>query len=205
MNLSNLIGQNVLSYQGETIGYTRCPCFSARFKKVTALLCSDADEGDFFLPLSAQPNEGEPLLFTRKGKGKNIAYSPLGRPVYAETGKFLGTVTEMYLDDLSPRAIAVGEEVYPAEQITAFGDCILVNLRRSLPKATPRPRSASTANGKNKEPFALLGKKINSNVTNEQGEVLFRKGATVTPFTLKKAKRCNKTVELTAKTLPQTE
>jgi hypothetical protein len=202
MNLSNLIGQNVLSYKGETIGYTRCPCFSARFKKVTALLCSDMDEGDFFLPLSASPNEGEPLLFTRKGKGKNaVVYSPLGRPVYDENGKLLGNADEMFLDDLAPRAIAVGEDLYPVEQITAFGDCILVNSRRSLSR-TPAP--SRSAQG---EPFALLGKKITSNITGTQGEVLFRKGSTVTPFTLKKARRCNKTVELTAKTLqvPQTE
>jgi hypothetical protein len=200
MNLSNLIGQNVLSYKGETIGYTRCPCFSARFKKVTALLCSDMDEGDFFLPLSAPPDEGAPLLFSRKGKGKNATvYSPLGRPVYDENGKLLGNVDEMYLEDLAPRAIAVGENFYPVEQISAFGDCILVNLRRSL--------SRSPARATDKEPFALLGKKIRSDITDEQGEVLFRKGATVTTFTLKKAKRCNKTVELTAKTLqvPQTE
>jgi hypothetical protein len=107
----------------------------------------------------------------------------------------------MYLEELTPCAIAVGENIYPAEQISAFGDCILVNLRRSLSRA---PRPAASAD---KEPFSLLGKKLQADITDAQGDVLFRKGATVTPFTLKKAKRCNKTVELTAKTLqvPQTE
>lgn len=196
MNLSNLIGQNVLSYKGETVGYTRCACFSSRFKKVTALLCSDMEEEDFLLPLSSLPEEGKPLVFTHKSKAKTtLPYSPLSRPVYSESGKFLGHVSEMHLDnDLVPQSIAVGETVYPIKSVTAFGDCILVNLRRrESPPAAPSPVS--------KEPFVLLGKKIKADIKDDDGKILFSKGATITPFTLKKAVRYNKTVELTAKTL----
>ena len=140
MFLKDLIGKKVLSHDGKILGYTRCALFSAGFKRITALLCADEEEEDFFLPLSPKQPIDDALVMPRRKSAKitGMPYSPLLRQAYSAQGKFLGRVTDVRLEYLSVAALLIDGNEYPAGRVKAFGDC----GKQSAPRRSPRQDAA---------------------------------------------------------------
>ncbi len=203
MFLKDLIGKKVLSHEGKLLGYTRCALFSSSFKRITALLCSDAEEEDFILPLSPKQNIDDALVMPRRSAAKvtGTPYSPLLKQVYSAQGKFLGCVSDVVLDGLSVAALLVDGSEYTTDRVKAFGDCILIN---TAPKAVrPRKKTPSAAGERTEKvrPAVLLGRTLRYDVKEGTDRLLFAKGTRITPGVLRQAALHKKLVELTAKSL----
>lgn len=204
MYLTDLIGQEITA-DNTAIGYSYAVCFSHGCKKVTALLCADEEEEDFFLPLSPDAFKGGKLVMPRSRKSKNTGtvYSPFSRPIYRSDGVFLGFVTDMVLSDFKVTALQAGEKVFPAEEVTAFGDCILIGQKAKGGQKKEQEKTPSSA--RQRRPL-VLGRTVKADILDEEGNLLFARGTAVTPKILRQAVKFNRLIELTAKVLsPQTE
>ena len=201
MFLKDLIGKKVLSHDGKILGYTRCALFSAGFKRITALLCADEEEEDFFLPLSPKQPIDDALVMPRRKSAKitGMPYSPLLRQAYSAQGKFLGRVTDVRLEYLSVAALLIDGTDSPAGRVKPLGACILIDTAERA--ARPRRAKNSAAAENKARPAVLLGRTLRHDIREDTDELLFARGTRITPAVLRTAARHKKLVELTAKTL----
>ena len=192
MFLKDFIGKTILSGDGQILGYSRCALFSPSFKRITALVCADEEEEDFIFPLSAKKQRGDAFILPRRKTAKvtGMPYSPLLKQVYSAEGEYLGCVRDVVLENLTVVELIAGEKRYPFASVKAFGDCILLH---STNKKTTAKNKKST--------HPLFGKLIRFDVWDKNGNLLFKKGKSVTHQTIKTAKKHKKILELTVKTL----
>lgn len=203
MFFKDLIGKKVLSQDGKLLGYSRCAVFSANHRRIVALLCADAEEEDFILPLSPRRNIGDALVMPRRSSGKvsGMPYSPLLKQAYTVQGQFLGCVSDVRLENLTVAAIVLEDKELPADKMKAYGDCILFDLS---PKSERTSRGRKNAGEKEPiRPAVLLGRTLRYDIKSAPDKLLFAKGTRITPDVLRSAYKHKKLVELTAKSLAE--
>ena len=155
-------------------------------------LVPDEEEEDFIFPLSANIQQGDAFILPRRKTAKTtgMPYSPLLKQVYSAEGEYLGCVRDVVLENLTVVELIAGEKRYPFASVKAFGDCILLHSTNKNTKAKAK-----------KPTHPLFGKLIRFDVWDKKGNLLFKKGKSVTHQIIKTAKKHKKILELTVKTL----
>lgn len=206
MKLENLPGAIVETPEGERLGYVKCAYVCKNSAKLSALLCVDEEEEEFFLPAHAvKKADGNVTAEPARAKRAAGVACPVGKAVFDEKGAFLGRCEG--LDDESGLLTAGGKS-YPFRE-TVTGDAILWKGRaqkhtektaRAAKNATRVAKTEKNAlpEPPNNESFGPLGKQVKKTV-----EGVAETGDTVTPATLKLARENNKLLELTANTLTE--
>lgn len=160
MLISSLPGKAVLTRSGEWLGYVVALTLTRDMKKLSCLICADAEEEEFLLPARAVLSAGDAVIARRqRAERATGAPSPIGRQVFSHTGEELGVIADVDTGE-APALIVRGEEerrvavlcaamdqtviVYPTpeERRAASGTR---SKTRSAPKPKPQPAPKATA------------------------------------------------------------
>lgn len=145
MQLSSLIGKNIVSPAGEQLGYITGAYLSRDLFKLVALAAVDGEEEEFLLPMRAVQAIGDAVI---AGKSRASAISgvpaPIGVHAYSEKGALLGVVADWLFGDCDPAVIIVRDGVrkgYPAEKALSE-ESVIVYLEEERPApAKKKPKS----------------------------------------------------------------
>lgn len=230
MELSTIIGKQILSPNGESLGYAKGVYLNRDLTKVSAYSCIDEEEEEFFLPARAILAVGDALIAgsARIGAPTGIP-SPVGKTVYTHLGEQIGIVSDIVTEEETAAVIVCGttdRTAYPAE-LTAVAESVIVypdectkkalapKKRRAPAKNKPAERPASntesarapeqTAPAPSPESsccrFGILGKQVKKSVYDSQGFPIINAGEKVTAETVLRARKNNRLLELTVNTL----
>ena len=160
MLISSLPGKAVLTRSGEWLGYIVALTLTRDMKKLSCLICADAEEEEFLLPARAVLSAGDAVIARRqRAERATGAPSPIGRQVFSHTGEELGVIEDVDTGE-DPALIVRGEEerrvavlcaamdqtviVYPTpeERRAASGTR---SKTRSAPKPKPQPAPKAAA------------------------------------------------------------
>lgn len=202
MQLSSIIGKQVLTPSGKAIGYVKDAFLNRKCTKLACLCCIDSEEDAFFLPSRAVRAYGDVLIVTSSRLPTPVGIpSPIGKCVYSHLGEALGTVCDVVFDDEeSPRFIVCNRETqisYPVSRIILGENAI---VREERPAAAPsvsiceQPASHVVHTG-------LLGKRVQRTVYDGEGNPIIPANERITAQTLQRARKHNKLLQLTANTL----
>lgn len=128
MQLTSLIGKQILSPAGEHIGYVLAARPSRDLKKVSCLVCADDDEEEFFLPMKNVLSCGDALIAQRvRASSPTGIPCPVGNAVYSHKGERIGTLGELFVgeDPLFTVYEESGQVNYPPARV-AVGDSLIV-------------------------------------------------------------------------------
>ena len=208
MLLSSLLGTPVVAKNGDKMGYVLNVLLTKNRKKPACLICADEDENEYCLPYRALVSLGDAAIISpapfSSPEGEK---SPLGTPVYSESGKALGYVTDVdFQSDGAYLLLSQSETRIPVER-ARFGQAIILKSEKAAKKkpkkaAAPAPQKARQTK---KEPcktgsldrLNLLGKRAKTDVYGKDGLPVIRAGQIITPETLSAARLQNKLLELT--------
>lgn len=227
MELSAIIGKQILSPSGELLGYVKSAYLAKECDRLSCLVCIDAEEEEFILPMRSVLALNDAVI---AGKARISAPSgipcPIGTPVYSFRGELLGTASDfLFGQNVTPVLAVTGDGV----RTTYSADCISVEKtvivypdaeakKAAVPKK-PVTRKKSTAARKKAEPQAseknvqtensaesgfrlnLLGRQVKRSVYDGQGFPIVLAGERVTPEVLHEARRNNRLLQLTVNTL----
>lgn len=158
MQLTSLIGKQILSPAGERIGYVLAARPSRDLKKVSCLLCADDDEEEFFLPLKNVLSCGDALIAQRvRAEAPTGIPCPIGSAVYTNAGERIGTLGELLLDDEETLFIVHeegGQLTYPPARV-AVGDSLIVYPEGCKKPAAVKKPSQKAAVKKTQKPKAV--------------------------------------------------
>ena len=160
MLISSLPGKAVLTRSGEWLGYVVALTLTRDMKKLSCLICADAEEEEFLLPARAVLSAGDAVIARRQRAERATGVpSPIGRQVFSHTGEELGVIADVDTGE-DPALIVRGEEerrvavlcaamdqtviVYPTpeERRAASGTR---SKTRSAPKPKPQPAPKAVA------------------------------------------------------------
>ena len=160
MLISSLPGKAVLTRSGEWLGYVVALTLTRDMKKLSCLICADAEEEEFLLPARAVLSAGDAVIARRQRAERATGVpSPIGRQVFSHTGEELGVIADVDTGE-DPALIVRGEEerrvavlcaamdqtviVYPTpeERRAASGTR---SKTRSAPKPKPQPAPKAAA------------------------------------------------------------
>ena len=130
MQITSLIGKQILSPAGEKIGYVVSAYPSRDFKKISCFLCADEDEEEFFLPAKNVLHWGDALVANRSRISTPTGLPcPVGSPVYTHTGEWMGALGELLIGDEADPLFIVHKEgtkiTLPLARVSV-GDIIMV-------------------------------------------------------------------------------
>lgn len=224
MRISSFIGKPVISPEGAAYGYIKDVRLSPNFHSLSALVCVDAEEEEFYLPPRTVKAAGDAVIVGRARLAAPSGLpSPIGRPVYDCTGKRLGTAADVVLGEDPVLCVADGEkECEIPIRFTRLGETVVaypeeVKQRKAPPavkRPAPKKQKAPTPAEPNGQAAAesaavplsrcdLLGKFVRRNVFDRSGAPLALEGEKVTPSLLNKARRAGKLLELTVCTITE--
>ena len=96
MQISSLIGKTVLSRSGENFGYVLALRLTRDMKKLSCLICSDAEEEEFRLPARAISSVDDAVIASgQRVQSPTGIPCPLGRSVYTHAGEFIGRIADV--------------------------------------------------------------------------------------------------------------
>lgn len=146
MELSSLIGKEILTPTGDKLGYAKSAYVSRDYKRLSSLVCIDEDEEEFYLPARAVLASDDVII---AGKGRLSAPTgtpcPIGVPAYSEKGENLGAVGDLLVGDGDPVYVIVKDGI----RTSYAADCV-VNGKTIIvyPEGKPRrtaPKKAQPA------------------------------------------------------------
>lgn len=147
MELSSLIGKQILSPSGEILGYVKNAFLTQGFKKVSSLICIDGDEEEFYLSSRALISVGDVILAGRaRLQAPTGTPCPIGVAVFSHLGTYLGTVGDLLLGDSDPVYIVVKDGVrtsYAAENVSC-GETVIVYPDKKSKTAATRSKNAKS-------------------------------------------------------------
>lgn len=130
MQITSLIGKQILTPAGENIGYVLAAYPSRDLKKVSCFLCADEDEEEFFLPAKCVLSYSDVLIATRTRMSVPTGVPcPVSYAAYTHTGSRMGTVEELILgEDADPLFIVYtdGAKVTVPAARAILGDALIV-------------------------------------------------------------------------------
>lgn len=162
MLISSLPGKAVLTRSGEWLGYVVALTLTRDMKKLSCLICADAEEEEFLLPARAVLSAGDAVIARRQRAERATGVpSPIGRQVFSHTGEELGVIADVDTGE-DPALIVRGEEerrvavlcaamdqtviVYPTpEERRAASGTRSKTRSAPKPKPQPAPKAASEA------------------------------------------------------------
>ncbi len=217
MQITNLIGKQIFSPTGESLGTCLSVNLSRDFTKLSTLICIDGEEEEFFLPVRAIKAIQDVIIAApTPTKSVQGLPAPIGKPVLSHQGEDLGIATDLSLTDSSAlfvtknglstqyplNAVAFGERliVYPSAEEKPTKKC-----RKTSPSAKSSKRNAKTEQATPQiEPthrLDLIGKTVKKTVYTQEGAPLVSAGEIITPTILRKARLNNRLLQLTVNTL----
>lgn len=214
MKLSELIAKPVLSPSGERLGYVVSFLLSAKNGNLTVLVCADEEETSFFLPVRALQSVGDAILAgaARVSAPTGIP-SPIGKTVYTQNGSRLGIVRDVLESDGKCYLHITGTSisVFCPFRCAEYRDAVILRAcaDKRGPKKSERPKNdalplSSVAQPKNNPRCALydrdlLGKVLQSDITDGDGIQIAAAGDCITPSLLDRAAAHNRLLELGAR------
>ncbi len=146
MQLTSLIGKQILSPAGENIGYVLAAQPSRDLKKISCLLCADGDEDEFYLPVKNVLSYGDALIANRSRTSVSSGIPcPIGNAVYSHTGGYLGTLGELLIGDGAAPLFIVHDNgaklTFPYSRVS-LGDALIVypeGCKKPVPAKTTPP------------------------------------------------------------------
>lgn len=147
MELSTLIGKQILSPNGEILGYVKNAYLTQGLKKISSLVCIDGEEEEFYLSARALVSIGDVII-----AGKSRLQAPTGSPcpmgaaVYSSRGDYLGSVGDLLLGDSDPVFIVVKDGIrtsYAAECVFC-GETVIIYPDKRAKNAATRTRTVKT-------------------------------------------------------------
>lgn len=222
MQLSLLIGKQILTPAGERLGYVTGARLDRGMARLVALAAADENEEEFFLPASAVRAYGDAVIAgNRKTSSPSGIPAPVGLPAFSETGESLGAVGDWLTEEGSGVLVLVKDGVrtdVPAACVLA-GETVIVYpspeaTRRSRPKkpakkeppapeippeSVPEPEPEAGKTGIDR--LNLLGRRVKRTVLDGAGSPVAQAGEKITPEILSLARRKNRLLALTVNTL----
>lgn len=224
MQLSALIGKQILTRSGERLGYVKGARFDKSYCRLTALEGVNEGEEEFFLPLRAVLSFGDALIARdmRVSSPTGIS-SPVGIPAFTPQGESLGVIGDVLFDGKEGVLILVNDGVRTS--VPAL--CALINSGAIVypsPEARPKRRKKPVSPAQKQEiapaeqqdlpvkeivppqreePFRcnLLGKRVKKPVYDSEGVLIAEAGEHVSPEILSLARRKNRLLALAVNTL----
>lgn len=96
MEISTLIGKQILSPTGELLGSIKNVCLSRDFTKISSYICFDDEEEEFFLSARSVSATGDAVI---AGKARLSSPTgipcPIGMTAYSNLGEHLGTICDL--------------------------------------------------------------------------------------------------------------
>ena len=139
MFLSELIGKTIFT-QSKPVGVCRGIALSLKTRAIKYLAYqknSDHLDGvEFFLPVSAVVSIDENGVCIDKSRSvipKNVRRLSCGKPVYSETGAYLGIVTDLLIENFYALEIVTDRGVHSALCLFAIGDAVIVKAPPYFP------------------------------------------------------------------------
>ena len=181
MQLSSLIGKQILTPAGEVLGYVKGAYLGKNFLKLSALVCIDGDEEEFYLPARAILAAEDAVI---AGKGRlekpTGAPCPVGKTAYTEKGEYLGLVTDFLYGEegVTPVLIATKDGVrtpLPVDLITVGETVILRDTASAKPvrvRAAKKPAAESSADTSKKTPVKETKTPPAEKKPNEAGQAI---------------------------------
>lgn len=159
MLISSLPGKAVLTRSGEWLGYVVALTLTRDMKKLSCLICADAEEEEFLLPARAVLSAGDAVIARRQRAERATGVpSPIGRQVFSHTGEELGVIADVDTGE-APALIVRGEEerrvavlcaamdqtviVYPTPEERRAASGTRSKTRSPKPKPQPAPIAAA--------------------------------------------------------------
>lgn len=159
MLISSLPGKAVLTRSGEWLGYVVALTLTRDMKKLSCLICADAEEEEFLLPARAALSAGDAVIARRQRAERATGVpSPIGRQVFSHTGEELGVIADVDTGE-DPALIVRGEEerrvavlcaamdqtviVYPTPEERRAASGTRSKTRSPKPKSQPAPIAAA--------------------------------------------------------------
>ena len=150
MQLSMLIGKQILTPAGERLGYVTGAFLARDLKKLSALVAADAEEEEFFMPTRALIAYNDAVIANNfRTRSPSGVPSPVGLPAYSEKGELLGSVGDWLFGEEDAVIILVKDGVrtsVPVQNIL-MGETVIVYpeppkkrpapVRRAVPKKQP--------------------------------------------------------------------
>lgn len=215
MQLSSLIGKQILTLAGERLGYVKGVRFDPSYCRLTALEGVNDGEEEFFLPPRAVLSFGDALIArnTKISTPTGIP-SPVGISAFTPKGISLGIVGDVLFDGKEGVLILVKDGVrtsVPAPCALVGSSAIVYPSPEARPKRRKRSPSAQPKISNTKqslpsskeEPFRcnLLGKRVKKNVYDLEGKLIAEAGEYISPEILSLARRKHRLLALTVNTL----
>ncbi|MDE5897274.1 MAG: PRC-barrel domain-containing protein [Clostridia bacterium] len=152
MQISSLIGKQLLSPAGEKLGFVLRVYLSRDFKKVSCLLCADEEDEEFILPARAVLSFGDAVI---AGKARLLVPAGITAPVYTHTGERVGTLTDLIVEngETEPLFVSMQQGVrteYPLSHVLP-GDTVLVFPTPAEKKKASARRTGATKSTKPKQ------------------------------------------------------
>lgn len=163
MELSTIIGKQILSPSGEILGYVKNAFLTQGNKKISSLECIDGEEEEFYLSARAILSIGDAVIASRaRLSAPTGTRCPIGAAAYSYEGEYLGAAGDILLGDASPVYILVKDGVrksYAADCVSC-GETIIVYPDKQKKIAANRLKSAGRASKAEKtaEPAKLKHK-----------------------------------------------
>ncbi len=231
MELSSIIGKQILSPSGEMLGYVKGAYLSKDCSKLSCLICIDAEEEEFILPVRGILALNDAVIAGKMRLGAPTGIpSPVGSAVYSHRGELLGTVSDFLFGHSITPVFAVMKDgvrtTYSADCVSAektvivYPDAVARKAAAPRKNSSPRKKNSSSASesasvseqpkksdpkgdGPAEEGFRLnlLGKQVKKSVFDGQGFPIVRAGERITPEVLLAARRNNRLLQLTVNTL----
>lgn len=145
MELSKLIGKQILSPTGDLLGYALTAYLSYDNMKLSSLVCADEEEEKFYLPARTLLAVDDAIIAGRARISAPSGFPcPIGMSAYSSRGEFLGRVCDyLFGDELLPVFVFMKEGVRttaPADCVTVGESLIVYPDAESKPHATRKKR-----------------------------------------------------------------
>lgn len=137
MFLSEMVGKRIYS-AGKIRGICRGVGVTVKSRSVKYLLCADTEnERELFLPIGSVEqisNDGIRLKSFRPAAPRSVARFFCGRPVYADTGEYLGITADLEMVNFYAVSLVTDAgKVYSALSIAALSDAVILKKRPAFP------------------------------------------------------------------------
>lgn len=151
MQLSLLIGKQIVTQAGKRLGYVTGVYLDRGRKRITALAAADEDEEEFFLSPRAVLSFGDAIIArdTRLSAPVGVP-SPVGLAAFSDKGESLGTVGDLLLEEQTTMVL-----VKDGTRIFVPADCVLTEETAIVypsPKHRPRRTQKSGPSPNKKAP-----------------------------------------------------
>ena len=146
MLLTNLIGKPVRK-QNVTYGNVTGVCVSLKSRAIRYLLCISREKprSEFAVGISAVAEMDDDVTLTRLKPllPQNSVKLTLNRPIYDETGKYLGFIQDAELENGYLRAVYANDNKrYPATRVLALDDAVILKKTEPYPLGQRIPTPA---------------------------------------------------------------